>query len=367
MKLVLHFDGSVAINTLRQVLLAAGENTTVHYGAAHGLDAGALLSVVSAAGSDRRLVLGFDGARAETRNLQQAVSFAGPHTAVEINAAQAVNPAALRSTLAAAGDGRQVRATFTGSRASAEALLAALGVAGERVDIGIGAAQSLTPEALLAALEAAGDGRNLAVELSGTQPAAHLLQAVEAAGASTGIVIGGAQALTADELRDTLGAAGNGRHLSLVFNGAQAGETDLASVVAGAGTNTLVRVNTAESLDSASLLACIGATGNTRQLSVEFNGALQAEVNLALALEAAGVSTAVAVNTAQEVAEPSLLAAFEVAGDQKRFDAAFNGAQLTPEALQRYAGAAGQQVTLSIGGAHALPLPALLEAVRLAA
>ncbi|MOA11554.1 hypothetical protein D3C78_1315030 [compost metagenome] len=107
MKLALHFDGSVAINTLRQAILAAGESTTIHYSAAHDLDASAMLSVLSAAGGEKNLVLGFDGARLDPRSLQQAVSFTGDRTCIDISAAQAVQPSALVTPAPGPGSRRQ--------------------------------------------------------------------------------------------------------------------------------------------------------------------------------------------------------------------------------------------------------------------
>ncbi|MCY1487377.1 hypothetical protein D9M68_210460 [compost metagenome] len=367
MKLTLHFDGSVAINTLRQAILASGDNTTIHYSAAHDLDARDMLSVLSAAGSEKNLVLGFDGARLTPRNLQQAVSFAGDRTRVEIGAAQAVPASGLVSAIAAAGDGKSVRAHFNGGRTTEELLRSALDAAGRQVDIGIGAAQSLSMETLLSALDAAGDERNVAVELSGTQPAANLVRVLEAAGASTGIAINTAQALERDALCALMLGAGNGKHLSLTFNGAQADEAGLPQLVAAAGTNTLVRLNMAETLSPGHLLTAIEATGNTRQLAIEYNGSQSAAAGLVQAVEAAGISTSVGVSSAQAVRVPSLVSALEAAGETKKLDLQFSAGQLAAADLQRLVEVAGHRTSLSFSGARALPLPVVLDALKAAA
>lgn len=367
MKLTLHFDGSVAINTLRQAILAAGENTTIHYSAAHDLDASNLLSVLSAAGAEKNLVLGFDGARLDPRSLQQAVSFAGDRTRVDIGAAQAVKPAALITAIAAAGDGKSLRASFSGARATEEALRAALDAAGRQVDIGLGASQSLTLDTLLATLQAAGDERNLAVELGGAQPAANLIQALEAAGASTDIAINTAHALDRDELQALMLGAGDGKHLSLSFNGGQVDEAQLPQVVAAAGTNTRIRLNTAEAIAAGRLLAAIEATGNTRQLSIEYNGAQIPAAGLVQAIEAAGISTSVSVSSAQGVDVGGLASALEAAGTTKKLDLQFNAGQLPAADLLRLVEAAGHRCDLAISGAQALPLPVLKDVLRAAA
>ncbi len=367
MKLALHFDGSVAINVLRQAILAAGENATIHYSAAHDLDASNLLSVLSAAGSEKNLVLSFDGARLESRSLQQAVSFAGDHTTVDIAAAQAVTPSALASAIASAGDGKSLRAVFSGGQATGEALRAALDAAGRQVDIGLGASQSLSMETLLATLQAAGDERNLAVEMGGAQPSANLLQALEAAGANTRIAINTAHALERDPLFAMMQGAGDGKHLSLSFNGAQVDEASLPEVVAAAGTNTLVRLNTAEAISAGRLLAAIEATGNTRQLSVEYNGVQTPAAGLAQTIEAAGISTSIGVSSAQGIEVQGLLSALEAAGKTKKLDLQFNAGHLAAADLQRLVEAAGHRASLSVTGAQALPLPALLDVLKAAA
>lgn len=367
MKLALHFDGSVGINALRQAILAAGENTTIHYSAGHGLDASDLLAVLSAAGSEKNLVLGFDGARLEARNLQQAVSFAGDRTRVVVSAAQAVNLAALVSAVSAAGDGKALRVAFSGSQAKGDALKSVLEAAGRQVDVGLGATQSLSLESLLATLDAAGDERRLALELNGALPSANLLQAIEAAGASTGITINAAQSLELDQLPVLQQAAGDGKHLSLSFNGAQLEEGDLAKTVAASGTNSLVRVHSAEALNIGRLLAAIEATGNTRQLGLDFSGTQVSTPGLLQAVEAAGISTTLAVNSAQSMATDDLLAALGAAADVKALDLQCTGSQLPVEKLQRLVGGAGQRASLSVNGAQALPLTALLGVMEVAA
>lgn len=367
MKLALHFDGSVAINTLRQAILAAGESTTIHYSAAHDLDASAMLSVLSAAGGEKKLVLGFDGARLDPRSLQQAVSFAGAHTSIDISAAQAVQPSGLVTAISSAGDGKSLRAVFSGARVNEESLLSALDAAGRQVDIGLGASQSFALDILLATLQAAGDQRKLTVELGGAQPVANLLQAVEAAGAQTGIAINTAHALDRDDLQALMLGAGDGKHLSLSFNGGQVDEAALPQIVAAAGTNTLVRLNTAEAVAAGRLLSTIEATGNTRHLSVEYNGVQTPAAGLVQTLEAAGISTSVSVSSAQGVDVEGLLAALGAAGQTRRLDLQFNAGQLPAADLQRLVEKAGDRCSLSINGAQALPLPALLDVMKAAA
>ncbi|AOE83953.1 hypothetical protein [Pseudomonas sp. TCU-HL1] len=367
MKLALHFDDSVAINVLRQAILAAGENTTIHYSAAHEMDASSLLSVLSAAGSEKNLVLGFEGARLDSRSLQQAVSFAGGLTSVNINSAQAVTPSVLVTAITAAGDGKSLRAVFSGSGATEELLCSALEAAGRQVDIGIGASQSLSMDTLLATLEAAGDERNLAVEMGGAQPVANLAQALEAAGASTGIAINTAHCLSQHDLSSLMLGAGDGKHLSLSFNGSQIEGTNLPQVVAAAGTNTLVRLNTAEALSAARLLATIEATGHTRRLSVEFNGVRTTAAGLVQAIQVSGISTSIGVSSAQSIKVTDLATALEAAGKTKKLDLQLNGGHVAANDLKQLVETAGDRCSLSVTGAQALQLPALLEMLKAAA
>jgi hypothetical protein len=367
MKLALHFDGSVAINTLRQAILAAGENTTIHYSAAHDLDSSAMLSLLSAAGGEKNLVLGFDGARLDPRSLQQAVSFAGDRTLIDIAAAQAMAAGALATAIASAGDLKSLRAAFGGGQVTEEALRSALSAAGRRVYIGLVASQSLSMETLLATLGTAGDERKFLVEMGGAQPVANLMQALEAAGAGAGITINSAHVLDRDAVSTLMLGAGDGKRLTLSFNGGQLEEAALPQLVAAAGTNTLVRLNTAEVIGPGRVLAAIEATGNTRQLSVEYNAGQALAAGLVQAVEAAGISTAISVSSAQAVDVEGLAAALGAAGKTGKLDLQLNAGHLAAADLLRLVESAGERASLSVSGARALPSPVLQDMLKAAA
>ncbi|WP_271103558.1 hypothetical protein [Pseudomonas tohonis] len=367
MKLALQFDASVGINVLRQVIQAAGDNTTIAFNAAHGLDIGDLLSVVSAAGSDKRLVLGFDGARLTPRNLQQATSFAGERTAIEIGKGQNVNTSALLAVINAAGHGKQVKVSFNGAQADDEALLQLVDAAGRQVGIDINAGHAVPIERLLGIIDAASREGGLGVEFNGAQLLeANILQAVDRAAGSTAIGINSAQAVKEETLQAVMQAAGDGTHLGLSFHGGQLDDKGLLAAIEAAGTNTQIKVNTAQAMGPGALLLSINATANTKRFSVEFNGAELPFGNLQQAVEAAGINTAISVNTAQAMDPQELHAAIDAAGDLKRLDAQFNAMQMPGESLGQWVGAAGSRVALSIAAAQALPLPTLLEAVQAA-
>ncbi|MGA6104794.1 hypothetical protein ABS648_22215 [Pseudomonas solani] len=367
MKLALQFDASVGINVLRQVIQAAGDNTTITFNAAHGLDVGDLLSVVSAAGSDKQLVLAFDGARLTPRNLQQATSFAGEKTAIQIGKGQEVNTSALLAVINAAGDGKQVRVAFNGAQADDEALRQLVDAAGRQVGIDINGAHAVPIDRLLGIIDAAAKEGGLGVEFNGAQLLeANILQAVERAGGSTGIGINSAQAMSEGTLQAVMQAAGDGTHLGLSFHGGQLDDKGLLAAIEAAGTNTHIQVNTAQAMGAGALLLSINATGNTKRFSVEFNGAELPFGNLQQAVEAAGINTAISVNTAQAMDQKALHAAIEAAGDLKRLDAQFNAMQMPVESLGQLVDASGSRIALTVAAAQALPLPALLEVVQAA-
>ncbi|MBB4817491.1 hypothetical protein HNP29_000848 [Pseudomonas alcaligenes] len=367
MKLALQFDASVGINVLRQVIQAAGDNTTITYNAAHGLDVGDLLSVVSAAGSDKQLVLAFDGARLTPRNLQQATSFAGEKTAIQIGKGQEVNTSALLAVINAAGDGKQVRVAFNGAQADDEALRQLVDAAGRQVGIDINGGHAVPIDRLLGIIDAAAKEGGLGVEFNGAQLLeANILQAVERAGGSTGIGINSAQAVSEGTLQAVMQAAGDGTHLGLSFHGGQLDDKRLLAAIEAAGTNTHIQVNTAQAMGAGALLLSINATGNTKRFSVEFNGAELPFGNLQQAVEAAGINTAISVNTAQAMDQKALHAAIEAAGDLKRLDAQFNAMQMPVESLGQLVDASGSRIALTVAAAQALPLPALLEVVQAA-
>ncbi|BCD83984.1 hypothetical protein PSm6_03910 [Pseudomonas solani] len=367
MKLALQFDASVGINVLRQVIQAAGDNTTITFNAAHGLDVGDLLSVVSAAGSDKQLVLAFDGARLTPRNLQQATSFAGEKTAIQIGKGQEVNTSALLAVINAAGDGKQVRVAFNGAQADDEALRQLVDAAGRQVGIDINGGHAVPIDRLLGIIDAAAKEGGLGVEFNGAQLLeANILQAVERAGGSTGIGINSAQAMSEGTLQAVMQAAGDGTHLGLSFHGGQLDDRGLLAAIEAAGTNTHIQVNTAQAMGAGALLLSINATGNTKRFSVEFNGAELPFGNLQQAVEAAGINTAISVNTAQAMDQKALHAAIEAAGDLKRLDAQFNAMQMPVESLGQLVDASGSRIALTVAAAQALPLPALLEVVQAA-
>lgn len=367
MKLALQFDASVGINVLRQVIQAAGDNTTITFNAAHGLDVGDLLSVVSAAGSDKQLVLAFDGARLTPRNLQQATSFAGEKTAIQIGKGQEVNTSALLAVINAAGDGKQVRVAFNGAQADDEALRQLVDAAGRQVGIDINGGHAVPIDRLLGIIDAAAKEGGLGVEFNGAQLLeANILQAVERAGGSTGIGINSAQAMSEGTLQAVMQAAGDGTHLGLSFHGGQLDDKGLLAAIEAAGTNTHIQVNTAQAMGAGALLLSISATGNTKRFSVEFNGAELPFGNLQQAVEAAGINTAISVNTAQAMDQKALHAAIEAAGDLKRLDAQFNAMQMPVESLGQLVDASGSRIALTVAAAQALPLPALLEVVQAA-
>ncbi|EQM70234.1 hypothetical protein QYE80_06550 [Pseudomonas tohonis] len=367
MKLALQFDASVGINVLRQVIQAAGDNTTITFNAAHGLDVGDLLSVVSAAGSDKQLVLAFDGARLTPRNLQQATSFAGEKTAIQIGKGQEVNTSALLAVINAAGDGKQVRVAFNGAQADDEALRQLVDAAGRQVGIDINGGHAVPIDRLLGIIDAAAKEGGLGVEFNGAQLLeANILQAVERAGGSTGIGINSAQAMSEGTLQAVMQAAGDGTHLGLSFHGGQLDDKGLLAAIEAAGTNTHIQVNTAQAMGAGALLLSINATGNTKRFSVEFNGAELPFGNLQQAVEAGGINTAISVNTAQAMDQKALHAAIEAAGDLKRLDAQFNAMQMPVESLGQLVDASGSRIALTVAAAQALPLPALLEVVQAA-
>ncbi len=119
--------------------------------------------------------------------------------------------------------------------------------------------------------------------------------------------------------------------LTVVFNGAELTADHLQQVISAAGTNTSVRVHTAQAIAISTLLSCISLAGSTKFLSLDFNGAQLTANNLQQAIAAAGANTSISVNTAQATNIDTLVSVIK---SNKKFSADFNGAQLTANNLQ---------------------------------
>eukprot|EP01031_Cornospumella_fuschlensis_P012274 gene12274-15004_t len=74
------------------------------------------------------------------------------------------------------------------------------------------------------------------------------------------------------------------------------------------------------------------------------------------AVEAAGINTAISVNTAQAMDQKALHAAIEAAGDLKRLDAQFNAMQMPVESLGQLVDASGSRIALTVAAAQLGPI-----------
>lgn len=132
-------------------------------------------------------------------------------------------------------------------------------------------------------------------------------------------------------------------------------------MISAAGANTVIGINTAQAIPPDTLLSIIHAVGDKR-LNATFNGAQLTGNSLQQVAAAAGLNTTITVNTAQAAPPPSLIAGLQAAGT-KRFNAIFNGTQLSGNYLQQAVDVAGQGTTISVNSAHSVPLQTLLSIV----
>ena len=190
--------------------------------------------------------------------------------------------------------------------------------------------------------------------------ASNLQQAVAAAGTQTTIRVNTAQAIHINTLLAVLSAAGNTKTFSADFNGAQLTANNLQQAVTSAGTKTAISVNTAQAVNISTLLAILSSAGDSKNFSANFNGAQLTANNLQQAVTASGARTAISVNTAQAIHINTLLAVLSAAGNTKTFSADFNGAQLTANNLQQAVTAAGTKTAISVNTAQAVNISTLL-------
>ncbi|MHA5813161.1 hypothetical protein ACVSK3_19165 [Pseudomonas aeruginosa] len=154
--------------------------------------------------------------------------------------------------------------------------------------------------------------------------------------------------------------------LVLNFDGSALTANNLQQAITAAGANTTINIDTAQAVNITTLLQVIGIAGNTKRLNATFNGAQLTSSNLQQAVNASGSNTNIAVNTAQAVNINTLLSIISSVGTTKHFSADFNGAQLTANNLQQAVTAAQSGTSISVNTAQAANITALPEAINAA-
>lgn len=377
MKLRITFNGAQASSDqMITVLSSAGTNTTVNINTAQSIPTYLLTKIIQAAGS-KNLNLAFNGAQLSGNQgiqIKQALAVAGSATTVSINTAQAVQTAVIVSVIRAAGN-KKMHADFNGAQLSGnpgDQLKQALAVAGANTRVSVNSAQSLQSSNLVSVFQAAGSKRFSAAfdgsKLSGN-PGDQIKQALAAAGTKASISVSEAQVLATSTLVSIAQAAGS-KNLSLNFIGSKfSGRPgdQLKRVLAVAGINTSVSLNSAQSMQLSVLLSIIRAAGS-KKFAVDFNGAQlsgKAGEQINQAVAAAGPNTDASVNTAQVIVTPTLISIIQLAGNKElAFD--FNGAQASSDQLARAVAVAGAHITISINTAQVQTTASLMALVRAA-
>ena len=134
--------------------------------------------------------------------------------------------------------------------------------------------------------------------------------------------------------------------LGLTFNGAKTIWAQLQPVVAAAGTNTTITMNTSQTWSSSDLAALVAAAAS-KNLVVDFNGD-QTILSLIRPLVAAsGANTTVSMNTAQVWSSGDLVSLAQ-AGAAKKLSLTFNGDQTLPSLIQSFVSAMGANSAASM-------------------
>lgn len=367
MKLVLSFDERAVPATLQQVMAAAGVNTIVNVSSAHALNAAVLLQLAETAGNHKRLNASFNGAQLAGGGLHQFITASGASTRCNINTAQSTAISVLLDAIGLAGGSKNLSVEFNGAQLVSDNLQRSVVAAGSTTSIGVKSAHASDIGTLLRALEIVGDEKRFSANFNGAQLVGNNLQQVVAAsGVSSLVIVNTAQSVAINVLLQLLGLAGGSKRFAVQFNGAQLVADHLQQVVAAAGVNTNISVNTAQATNIGTLLEVFRIVGDVKSLEVEFNGAQLQPDNLQKAVGAAGAKTSVGVNTAQAVAIDALIQIIGAVGNGKAFSADFNGAQLVSNNLQRAVNVSGANTTISVGDAQAVPVSTLLDIISAA-
>ncbi len=324
-RLALGFNGAqTTAAALKQVTTVAGSNTTVSVNAVHAHMDGSneAVAIANIAGNTKKLALDFNGAQTAAVALKKVIAAAGTNTTVSVNAAQAYingkNEAAAIADIA--GNIKRLALDFDGELTAAAALKEVIAAAGTRTRVSVSTAQAYIDgnnEAVAIAF-AAGDSKRLSMGFNGERTAAAaLMQVIAAAGARTAISVDTAQVYTAgdNEAVSIAGAAG-GKYFTMEFNGEQSMATPLKQVIAAAGVNTTIKINTAQVFLRAGneAISIADAAGDTKRLVLEFNGAQSEALPLREVIAAAGANTAVTVNTAHAFSLNDLVSLMTAAG-----------------------------------------------------
>lgn len=174
--------------------------------------------------------------------------------------------------------------------------------------------------------------------------------AINAAGGNSRFSINGAHSISSSNLSSIINAAGNTKQLTLNFNGAQASLPLIQGAASSIGDASLVEINTAHSLGITQLTAIANSAGS-KKLAVDFNGGQSSATLIQQFLGLAGVNTTTSVNTAQAFSEAEITAIANSAGS-KPYRPTFNGGQLSLAKLQAIVNAAGSNTMIGVNTAQ---------------
>lgn len=292
---------------------------------------------------------------------------AGGNTTINIGTAQAVNIATLLQVIGIAGNTKHLNATFNGAQLTSNNLQQAINASGSNTSIAVNTAQAVNITTLLSIISSVGTTKHFSADFDGAQLTANnLQQAVTAAQSGTSISVNTAQAANISALLEAINDAGNSKVFAANFNGAQLTGTNLQQALTAAGTNTTIGVNNSQGINITTLLQLLSIAGNTKKFNADFNGAQLTSNNLQQAVSAAGTNVSISVNTAQAANITALLQAIQNAGSTKNLSADFNGAQLTADNLQQALTAAGTKTSISVNTAQAVNITTMLQLLSIA-
>ncbi|MBO1540647.1 hypothetical protein [Pseudomonas sp. OA65] len=377
MKLQLTFNGAQASSDqLIAILASAGANTSININTAQSIPTPALKKIIQAAGS-KNLNLEFNGAQLSGNQgdqIKQALAVAGAATTISINTAQAVQTAVIVSIIRAAGS-KKLHADFDGAQLSGnpgDQLKQALAAAGANTGISVNNAQSLVTSNLVSVVQSARSKRFSAAfngsKLSGS-PGDQIKQVLLAAGVKTNISVSQAQAIFTPTLVSVVKTAAS-KNLNLSFVGSKLSGNSgdqLKQVLAVAGANTRVSLNSAQSLQLTALISIIQAAGS-KKFGADYNGTQlsgSAGGQIKQAVAVAGINTVISVNTAQIILTQMLISIIQAARSKTlAFD--FNGAQASANQLAQATAVAGANITISVNTAQVQTTASLMALVRAA-
>lgn len=307
------FDGDQTPSSkIRPVVSAAGSGTAVSMSTAHTWSSANLISLAQLAGA-KRLGLSFNGANGYFALVQPVMAAAGANTTITLASAQAWSSGDTVSLAQTAG-AKNLSVGYEGNESYLSLVQPVAAAAGANTTVSVNTAQAWAAADLSSLIQTPGNKR-FTLDFNGAQSYLGLVQlVVSAAGTNATVSVNTAQAWPGGNLVSLAQTAGSSKRLRLAFYGAQTTLSLIQPVVNAAGANAAVSMSAAQGWTVGNLQSLAQAAGATKVLSVDFNGAQSVVATVQQVIAVAGANTTVSINTAQVITQSDLIALVVAAG-----------------------------------------------------